>query len=70
VATRQQDLNEKQLRATQLDEALKALQSPKLPDQLLPPGEYAIATEKDPSMKICQIRIQDASASSKAKVTP
>lgn len=67
VAERKQALSRKQIRDAQLDEELKRLQSPTLPTLLLPPGQYIIATEKDPHLLVCVIQIQDPSPSSDAK---
>jgi hypothetical protein len=67
VKVRTQDLQQKQNRAAQLEEDLKGIQSPTLPEILLPPNQYIIATEKAPNMLICIIQTQAASPPSPSK---
>jgi hypothetical protein len=58
IAQKQSDLDAKKLRLATYKAELESLNSPNLPDILLPLGEYAIGTAKVPTLPVCTIQLQ------------
>lgn len=62
IAEKQSALDAKKLRLDVYKADLETLKSPKLPDVLLPPGDYTIGTATAPNLLICTIQPKDPSA--------
>jgi hypothetical protein len=56
IAEKQSALDTKKLRLDTYKAELESLESPKLPDVLLPPGDYTIGTATVPNLLICTIQ--------------